>query len=184
MEEKIHGGSQFLSPDLILKQAGVEVGSVVAHLGCGALGHFVFPAARRVGKSGLVYAVDVQRNIVENLGRRVVVEGLDNLKTVWADLEILGSTKIPDESVDVALLISILFQSKKKEDIFREAARVLKKGGRLMVIDWQPADMPIGPPREIRVEKSEARQIAHEFNLSELEEFTAGPYHYGILFKK
>ena len=58
------GGSVLLDVNLILKKAGIGDKMVVANLGCGASGHFVFPVADLVGKKGKVFAVDILKTVL------------------------------------------------------------------------------------------------------------------------
>jgi ubiquinone/menaquinone biosynthesis C-methylase UbiE len=110
--------------------------------------------------------------------------GIRNIKPVWANLEILGATKIEKESVDLVLLVNILFQSKKHKEIFEEAKRVLKKDGTLLVIDWKKTEAPMGPEILIRVDKDQLRHQAEEVGFKLVRETEASPYHYELVFIK
>lgn len=168
----------------VLEKIGIKPGWQVADFGCGNLGYFTFPAARIVGKSGIVYAVDILESVLSAIRSRQKMEMVDNVKPVWSDLEVPGATKIPEQSLDCALLINILFQARKHQEIFKEALRLLKTGGRIAVIDWEERDTPLGPTAAERVNKNAVRDLAKQFGLQEIEEFTAGPYHYGLIFQR
>jgi ubiquinone/menaquinone biosynthesis C-methylase UbiE len=112
------------------------------------------------------------------------LEGVTNIKTVWSNLEIVGATKIKKESLDFALLINILFQSKEHENIIKEAIRLLKKDGKLLVADWSQAPASFGPPLIDRIKPETVKKIASNLNLKLIDEFDAGTYHYGLIFKK
>jgi len=68
-------------PDLIMDVLGIADGAVVADLGAGG-GWFTIRLARRVGPNGLVYAQDIQPQMIEAINRRVQQEGLTNVRTV------------------------------------------------------------------------------------------------------
>jgi ubiquinone/menaquinone biosynthesis C-methylase UbiE len=178
------GGSALIDANLILSKAGVEGKNKVADLGCGFAGHFVFPAAKAVGKKGLVYAVDILRTVLETVDKRARLENFSNIKTVWSNLEIFGATKIGDGSLDVAMLINTLYQSHKRAEILREAVRLLKKNGRLVVVEWKSIATPFGPPLEERVKKELVDIAAKKLGLKPEEEFAAGQYHYGLIYVK
>jgi ubiquinone/menaquinone biosynthesis C-methylase UbiE len=185
MTIKVPGGTELLSPKDILEKIGLEEGMVVADLGCGGMGYFTLQAAHLVGKKGKVYAVDILPFVLENVAERAKTRGLDEIiETIRSNLEIIGATKIKEGSVDLALLINIFFQTKKHENILREAYRLLKKKGRLVVIDWKKTYAPFGPPLEIRVLPEEIKKLAQKIGLREKFNFEAGAYHYGIVFER
>lgn len=168
----------------LLERLGVVEGMKVADLGCGGAGHFTLPAARFVGRSGKVYAVDILQTVLESVESKARIENLQNIEYVWADLEVLGSTKIPNDSLDAALIKNVLFQAEKRKSIMSEAVRVIKPGGKLMIIDWKMTGAPFGPPVNTRVKKEDVVKTLTELGLSQIDEFEAGKYHYGMIFQK
>lgn len=181
---KISGGNILLDPYFIFEQIGLGAEMKIADLGCGAAGHFVIPAAKIVGEKGIVYAVDLLKSVLEAVKSRARLEGVANVELVWSNLEIYGATKIQPESLDFVLLSNTLWQIKKREEVFREAVRLIKKGGKIAVIEWTMGEAPLGPPPEKRMSKDYVRELAKKHGLSEEKEFKAGSYHYGLVFKK
>ncbi|MBI3626982.1 methyltransferase domain-containing protein [Candidatus Uhrbacteria bacterium] len=173
-----------LNPTSVLEKLGLTIGMKLADLGCGGAGHFVLPAARMVGQAGKVYAIDVMQTVLQSVESKARLENLTNIQYVWADVEMPGSTKIPDNSTDIAIIKNVLFQSQKHAAIIGEAARMLRVGGRLLVVDWKSPGSPFGPPLNIRVRKEDVRKIASGLGLRELAEFEAGRFHYGLIFEK
>ncbi len=178
------GGNTLIDANLIMAKAQVADKMRVADLGCGSSGHFVFPAAGLVGKKGIVYAVDILRTVLETVDKQARVENLANIKTIWSNLEIFGATKIEAGSLDVALLINTLYQSHKRAEILRESIRMLKKNGKLVVVEWKNIAAPFGPPSEERVKKELLDNAAKKLGLREESEFEAGQYHYGLIYVK
>ena len=178
------GGNALLNASFILSKAQVTEGMKVADLGCGISGHFVFPSARLVGKNGRVYAVDILKPILLNIEKRARLDNLTNIVAVWSDLEMFGATKIESGSLDIAFLINTLYQSKKRIEIIREAIRMVKKGGKVMIVEWKAIALPFGPSPENRVNEELLKNGAQKLGLTLQEEFEAGDYHYGIIFTK
>ncbi len=178
------GGGALIDTKLIMDKAQIGDKMKVAELGCGASGHFVFPAAKLVGKQGIIYAVDILKTVLENINRRARAENYSNIKTIWSNLEIFGATKIEAASLDVALLINILYQSHKRAEILREAIRLIKKGGKVIVIEWKNIAAPFGPTAEEKVKKDLLELAAKKLGLNLDDEFEAGQYHYGLIFTK
>ncbi len=184
MPIKFRGGTELIDAVRFLEQGGVTEGAVVAELGCGTSGHFVFPAAHLTGPQGKVYAVDILKSVLEAVKSRGKLEGVDNVETVWADLERRGGLNIAPGSVDLVLALHILGQVKEKEILLSEAARVLKQGGILLVADWKKTASPLGPPVEKRIDPAIVKELVNKAGFDMTNEFGVGLYHFGIKFKK
>ena len=180
----LKGGTSLLNAVQILRTLEIHEGHIVADLGCGGAGHFVGPTAAVVGKKGKVYAVDIQKNVLNTVKSRLEMQGFEHVELVRANLENVGSTPIPQESCDFSLIINVLFQNSKHADIIREAVRFLKKGGRLVVIDWSISAIPFGPPLQYRLKPSSVLDIAQTLGLEFVSEFEPGYAHFGLIFKK
>ena len=183
--DNIAGGNQLLNPLTLLKDhLQIALESKVADLGCGSMGFFTLQSAKLVGDKGQVYAVDILKDVLSSVAGRSRQEGLYNIKTVWSNLEIVGATKIPENSLDYALFVNTLFQSTKRKEIFLESCRLLKPDGRLLVVDWNSNSGPIGPKAEMRLKSEEAKRLATEAGFLLVREFEAGASHYGLIFTK
>ena len=181
---KITGGGILIDVNHILEKAQIEKNMKVADLGCGTLGHFVFPLAKIVGKHGKVYAVDILRIALDTIKRRVRVENFKNIETVWSNLEIFKATKIESSGLDAAMLLNTLYLSHKRVEIIRESVRMLKQGSKLIIVEWRRVDIPFGPPVSERVKKNSLINGASKLGLKFVDEFIAGQYHYGLIFEK
>ncbi|MBU2415976.1 class I SAM-dependent methyltransferase, partial [Patescibacteria group bacterium] len=121
---------------------------------------------------------------LEVISKRAKLENLNNIQTIWSNLELFAATKIESGSIDIALLINTLHQSHKRAEILREAVRMLKKEGKLMVVEWDNISSPFGPPPEERVKIDLIKITAQKLGLKLEDEFSAGQYHYGVIFVK
>jgi ubiquinone/menaquinone biosynthesis C-methylase UbiE len=180
----ISGGAQFLNPKEIIEKVGLIEGMKVADFGCGNLGYFIIPAAKAVGKTGTAYAVDILKTALESVRSRAKLDGLTNLETVWANLEDPASIQIPANSLDVIFLKNVLFQNKKHKEIMSGAVKFLKKGGKLLIVDWKKIGIPFGPPVDIRVDKENIKAAAYAMNLKLVEETEFGEYFWGLVYQK
>ena len=79
--------------------------------------------------------------MVERIHSHAELEGMENIVTVWRILKPLRCKKYR-KTLDRAVIINVLFQVEEVATIFREAARLLRKGGKLLVVDWQDKDSP------------------------------------------
>ena len=173
-----------LDIDSILKEIPIENGNKVADLGCGKFGYFILAAARITGSQGLAYAVDIQKQHLEEVSKQAKKNNLPQLKTIWSNLEKWQGTKIESNSLDIAMLINTLNQSDKRADILRESSRMIRKKGKLLIVEWLNKEVPFGPKPEKRVKKDAIIDAAPKLGLKLDKEFSAGEFHYGLLFSK
>lgn len=177
----------FSDPLSILDALGVSAGMTVGDFGAGE-GAYARELAKRVGRDGVVYAFDVQKDLVTRLAAEATASKIDNLHAVWADLEVRGGTKLPDASLDAVILANILFQSEDRDALLVEASRVLRDNGRLVLVDWSDASSGSagrpGPHSDHVVTKEAARKLGEGVGLVFDKEIAAGEHHYGLLFRK
>ncbi len=177
----IRGTGGFLHPEEIVKQLDIDKEMIVADFGCGA-GYFTIPMAKIV-EQGKVCALDILDTALESVQSRAKLEGLFNIEAKHCNLEIKGNSGIEDGSIDMVLLANILFQSSNKVAIIEEAGRVLKKEGKIAIIDWK-ADQPMGPPKDLIVPLDFVKETAKKQGLIFKKEFPVDKYHWGVVFEK
>lgn len=183
-EPMLKGGTSVLDAQSIVSKLEIHEGWTVADLGCGGSGLFVAPLARSVGKNGRVYALDIQKSVLQVVESNMKFQHIENVVTVWSNLEKVGKADISDNSCDYAMLINVLFQNTDHESILKESARVLKQGARLAVLDWKMVATPFGPPLTHRVSQDTVMTLASTSGLQFVSGFDAGPYHYAVVFSK
>lgn len=179
----LFGTGGFLDPGKIISEFDIQEGMSVADFGCGT-GYFTILLGQKAGKDGKVYALDVQEPPLDSVRAKAKAAGLENIETVRANLEVLGGSRLPDNSQDMVLLANILFQSTKKTEIISESARVMKAGGRLIIIDWKRGAGGFGPPDELRTEQADMRALVPANVFSFQKDIDAGSFHYGMIFRK
>ena len=137
-----------------------------------------------MNNSGVVYAIDIQKNLLETIKSEAVKRHLSNVDIIWADIESKEGTKLANGTLDFAIASNILFQIGDKTALAKEIFRILKSGGRAAVIDWSAAFGGAGPSPKAVAPKTEAERIFIQEGFLEEREFPAGDNHYGIIFKK
>ena len=173
----------FSDPEENIKQFSLGKGTYVADLGSGA-GFYSFSAAEAVGSDGHVYAIDVQKDLLQKLKKEAQLRHLSNIDIVWADLEHLGGTKLREVSIDAAIMANVLFQLGQKDNAIMEVRRILKKGGRLLLVDWLSSFGGMGPQPQDVLSKEKAIELLKKHGFTVDREISAGAQHYGIIFRK
>ncbi len=171
----------FSEPREVALQLGLHEGAKVADFGTGS-GHYARALAAVVGTSGTVYAIDVQEDVLKHVVHNAHEHHRSSIKTLWGDVEKPGGTGLRDASVDAVVVANILFQVENRFGLLAEAKRILKPGGKLLVVDWAGAYGGMGPAPERVVSEHDAEAFFINGGFHKVKSFRAGPHHYGILF--
>ncbi|MEO7190540.1 MAG: methyltransferase domain-containing protein [Vicinamibacterales bacterium] len=178
---------EWQQPDSIMDALLIGEGSRVADLGAGG-GWFTIRLARRVGPNGLVYAEDIQSEMLQSIQRRIVDEHLPP-GAGWHGTNVVPVLGAPDNprlpnNLDAVLVVDTYPQFQDPVTLLRYAARALAPRGRLGVIDFKRdgAGGP-GPPLEDRVDPSVVRRDAAQAGLKFLGEKLLR-YQYVLVFGK
>jgi SAM-dependent methyltransferase len=137
-------------PDQVMDALGIADGSHVADLGAGG-GWFTVRLARRVGPNGLVYAEDIQPEMIRAITRRAQQEGLNNVRPI---LGAPGDPGLPSGQLDAALIVDSYAEMSDPVSVLRAVARALLPKGRLGVIEFRSGHGGPGPSPEQRVDAS------------------------------
>ncbi len=162
----------------------IEPGMFVADFGAGS-GAYALHIAERLEKSGRLYVIDIQKDLLRRIHSEAHKRGLDHaMEFIWGDIEAPGGSKIADSHLDLVLISNLLFQVPDKGAIFREARRILKPTGRVALIDWSASFGGMGPRREDVVTLDAALELASRNGFELTREFEAGAHHYGLIFRQ
>jgi ubiquinone/menaquinone biosynthesis C-methylase UbiE len=172
----------FFDPRSTLHQLRFDVdGEDVADFGCG-YGTFSLAAAQLT--SGVVYAIDIERDMVLATAAKAKRQGLSNIVAIERDFVALG-TGLPDGSLAYVMLFNIL-HAEDALGVLREAFRVLRKDGTLGIIHWiHDARTPRGPALSIRPRPEQCLAWATDAGLvADSTVISLPPYHYGVTARK
>ncbi len=154
---EIEGGVAFL------KKLGLQAGQVVLDFGC-RVGHYSIPAAKVVGDSGVVYAVDKEQQVLDSLSQKATEVGLQNIETINTSGDV--HLDLNDDLVDVVLLYDVLhyFDKYKREELYMEMWRILKDNGLLSVYPKHTKeDSPMDTFKELGIDGVKKEIEAYKF---------------------
>lgn len=174
---------KFLNPKDIVSQLEISTGMKVAHFGCGT-GYFTFAIAQKIGNEGTIYALDILEQKIAVVKSQARLYGLINITAKRANLEEREGSGIESDTMDWVIMVNMLYQNDKKSLIIGEAKRILKKGGRILLIDWNDLNNSIGPESGSRVSKEELIRIFRKNNLGIAKEIKVSDFHFGMVLVK
>ncbi|ADN50191.1 methyltransferase domain-containing protein [Vulcanisaeta distributa] len=150
----------------------VSGGMVIADLGCGEgyYCNFFKDYASRL------YCVDIDETAIEEVRRR-----FSNYGNITMLNEDITRTSIPSGSVDLAFMSNVFHDIEDKDAAVREVGRILKPGGRLLIIEFKK-DVIFGPPFKLSPEEVEHYFSKEGFVREGYAEVS--PYHYMLVLKK
>jgi len=172
----------FFDPVAILQKVGLSPdASVVVDMGCG-YGTFSIPAAQLT--HGVVYAVDIEPEMLATCQRKAEELGLENLITVQRDF-FANSTGLADHSADFCMLFNILHTAQPVQ-LLLEAYRILRPGAKVSIIHWNyDPNTPRGPAMVIRPRPEQCVSWLKEAGfVVQNPIIDLPPYHYGIVATK
>ena len=170
----------FLNPEEIINKLELKENMVAADFGCGS-GGWAIPLARRL-KEGMVFAIDILEEPLSALQAKARLEKVPNIRTVKANVEDRqGLRMLNDNSVDLVLITNLLFQVEAKKKVMAEARRILKPGGKILVVDWKKG-VSLGPADKVSAE--DIKLMAVELGFKTEKEFAAGAYHWALVLLK
>ena len=159
----------------------LKPGDHVLEIGAGP-GFVTLMLAERVGREGLVYAVDISAEALDHLKRLQEERGLAQIQRVAADAATLEPAGI---AAKAALVSMVLHHVGDPAALLRNLARLLRPGGVALVAEFHP-DAPAdhGPPPEHRIDPDRIRQWGEQAGFALLEYRRQTDAHYMMLLRR
>ena len=117
--------------------------------------------------------------MILHINRRIRDLGVKNLVTVLSDPD---DPLLPKSSVDVIFVCEVWHHIENQAKYLAQMRQVLKPGGRVVMIDFQKRELPVGPPVEMKIAREDllAQMQSNGFRL--VKEHTFLPYQYFLVF--
>lgn len=124
-------------PRRVMDELGIGPGMAVADVGA-EIGYFTLRLSDRVGKTGKVYASDIDENALAFLDERRKEAGIDNIVIIHGEPD---DPMIPDASVDLVLIVNTIQFVKEKTLFLNNLRSSFKENGRLVFVQWDAEKM-------------------------------------------
>lgn len=167
-------------PEQVMDALGIADGARVADLGAGG-GYFTIRLAHRVGPNGVVYAEDVQREMLQSIERRVEREQLRNVTPVLGKPE---DPALPAGELDAVLIVDTFNAFEQPVAVLQRVRESLKPGGRVGIIEYTRDGHGPGPAMDERIDPEAVVSAARAagLRLARRENFLR--YQYMLIFEK
>lgn len=166
--------------DKMLKLLPLKPGMVVADLGAGT-GYFSFPMAEKVGPKGKVLAVDIQKEMLDIIRRRMKAKKVTNIEPV---LGTITDPKLPAGKVDLILMVDVYHEFSHPYEMTVAMIKALKVGGLLVFVEYRLEDPNV--PIKL-VHKMSQKQVKKEMAIHPLKHVKTHdtlPWQHVIVFEK
>ena len=156
------------NPEAALDALKLAPGSTVADVGAGS-GYITVKMASRVGPTGVVYANDIQPQMLSLLRQRLDREKISNVRLVLGTLD---DPKLPPSEIDLILMVDVYHEFSQPQGMLRRMRDALKPGGRLVLLEYRKEDptIPIRPDHKMSVAEAKMEVEAEGFTLSNVDE--------------
>lgn len=173
--------AEWQQPEKVLDHLLIRPGEVIADIGAGT-GYFALQFAKRVGKGGMVYAVDVDENMVRLIEQRAKKEGLVNVRGTLAPLD---DPALPKGAIDLIFICDTFLFFDKRDDYLLRLGERLKNNGRLAIVSFNyKAEIPGAPPRHKMVSKEQTVAEMEKAGFVLEADFLFLPYQDFLLFTR
>ncbi|MGB8453500.1 MAG: class I SAM-dependent methyltransferase [Anaerocolumna sp.] len=168
---------EMLPVDKVLSEVGLKPADNFADIGCG-IGYFSIPAAMIIGQTGMVFALDVESEMIKELDNKIEESSLSNIQTI-----ITGEYdfKLEENSVSYAFMCTVLHEIDDKARFLNEAQRILIDGGKIAIVEWIKSESDWGPPVGHRLESNEVKQLLQKCGFKDTSIMKLNEYFYIVM---
>jgi len=167
-------------PELVLAGLDVKPGMSIADIGAGT-GYYTRRLARRTGSKGVVYAVELQPEMMALLEHHLSRHQATSVKTV---LGTATDPRLPAASIDLAVMVDVYHELEYPYEMLEAVVRALKPGGRIAFVEFRANDpaVPIKPLHTMSEEQVRREAAAHP--LEWVKTVRELPWQHVIVFRK
>ena len=166
--------------DLLMKALKFRPGEAVADIGAGS-GYYTRLIARAVGTNGVVFATDIQQEMLDILTNKAAQAGIRNIRPVLGTESDPG---LPAASVDTILIVDVYHEMEFPFEMMAGLSRALKPGGRLVLVEYRGEDraVPIKELHKMTEEQVKKELAPHPLKFDETLRML--PWQHVMIFRK
>lgn len=180
----LEGREQLEHPEEIVDRMQLADGDLVADLGCGN-GYYTLRLAPRVGPRGVVFAVDIQQGMLDQMEQRAKEAGVKNIYPI---LSLENDPLLPAGKIDWVLMVDVYHEFADPRPMLAKIRECLAPDGRVALLEYRaeqdPATIPFPIPADhkMSVEQVKKEWLPAGFELVETLEFLPAQHYF--IFKK
>lgn len=167
-------------PDLLVELLKLKPGNSVADIGAGT-GYFTRRMAKHVGETGVVFAVDIQQEMLDLLSKRMADLSISNYKPV---LGAVKDPKLPHNTLDLVLMVDVYHEFDYPYEMMEAICRSLKAGGRVAFVEYRLEDPTVPIKLLHKMSEAQVKREASAHPLEWVETIRELPRQHITIFKK
>jgi predicted methyltransferase len=167
-------------PDLVLAALDLKPGMKVADIGAGS-GYYSSRMAEHVGPDGLVYAVDVQQEMLDILRLQMKQRRVSNVTPV---LGTETDPRLPEGALDLAIMVDVYHELEYPYEMLAAIVKALKPGGRVVFVEFRGGDPKIPIKALHTMTEAQVRKEAAAQSLQWTKTMSDLPWQHLIVFRK
>ncbi|EEF60016.1 class I SAM-dependent methyltransferase [Pedosphaera parvula] len=184
-----HEGSNWLErpereqeekPSLAIEALKLKPGEAVADIGAGT-GYYTRRLAQKVGTNGVVFAVDIQPEMLEMLTNKMTRMDIHNVKPV---LGTITDPRLPVNSTDLILMVDVYHEFDHPYEMTEAMIKALKPGGRIVFVEFRGEDPSVPIKKVHKMTEAQVRKEMAAFPLEWVETSEVLPIQHIIVFRK
>ena len=167
-------------PDRVIAALGLKAGQSVADIGAGT-GYVSEKIAHKIGTNGLVYATDIQQEMLDIVEERALEDGALNVMPVMGRIDHCG---LEANSVDLVLFVDAYHEFSHPREMMDSIVTALKPGGRVYLVEYRLEDPTVAIKLRHKMTEQQARLEMEAVGLAFVENIAALPQQHVLVFRR
>lgn len=169
------------APSKLIEALNLKEGDMVADIGAGT-GYHVFRMVHLVGKTGKIYAVDIQPEMLDMIKAKATKKKVENIELILGKED---DPKLPEEKIDLILMVDVYHEFAYPYEMTEKMIKALKPGGRLVFVEFRKEDEKVLIKEVHKMSEAQVLKEMAEFKeLRHIETYKKLPWQHMIFFEK